>query len=79
MVSLRYQLNQFKENVRIIINKAYLNNTTVIDISQRLAYKMAAKNGWHRYETKLCHCHPVGDGLDAPLRHSKSTWLSERR
>ena len=22
---------------------------------------------------------PVGDGLDAPLLHSKSTWLSERR
>jgi len=59
MVSLRYQLNQFKENVRIIIKKAYLSNTTVIDISQRLAYKMAAKNGWHRYQTKLRHCHPI--------------------
>jgi len=22
---------------------------------------------------------PVGDGLDAPLRHCKSTWLGERR
>ena len=41
------------------INKARLSNTTVINISRHMSDKMAAKNGWHRYERKLRYCHPV--------------------
>ena len=31
----------------------------VTNISKSFAYKMVAKTSWHRYGTKLCHCHPV--------------------
>jgi len=27
--------------------------------SKRFTYKMAAKTSWHRYGTKLRHCHPI--------------------
>jgi len=40
-------------------NKANLSAITVTNISQSFTYKMAAKNNWHRYGTKLRHCHPV--------------------
>jgi len=36
-----------------------ISNITVTKISRRFTYKMAAKNGGHRYETKLRHCHPM--------------------
>jgi len=38
--------------VVILANKAYLSIITVTNISQRFTDKMAATNGWHRYETK---------------------------
>jgi len=39
--------------------KAYLSTITVANISQSFTYKMAVKMNWHRYETKLSHCHPM--------------------
>ena len=51
------------ENVRIydhwLTNKAYLSAITVTNIFRSFTYKMAAKTGWHRYETKLRYCHAV--------------------
>ena len=41
-------------------DKAYLSDSMhcrVTNISQSSTYKMAAKTSWHRYETKLRHCH----------------------
>jgi len=38
------------------------------NISKSSTYKMAAKTSWHRYGTKLRHCHPVY----RRLRHMKS-------
>ena len=32
---------------------------SVTNISQSFTYKMAAKINWHRYGTKLCHCHRI--------------------
>jgi len=32
-------------------------DNVVINISKSFAYKMAAKTSWHRYGTKLRHCH----------------------
>jgi len=40
-------------------NKAYLSDNTMTNISKSFTHKMVAKTGWHRYETKLRHCHPV--------------------
>ena len=28
-------------------------------MSESFAHKMAAKTSWHRYESKLRHCHPM--------------------
>ena len=39
--------------------RAYLSTITVTNIYQSFTYKMAAKINWHRYGTKLRHCHPV--------------------
>ena len=39
--------------------KAYLSALTVASIFRSFTYKMAAKTGWHRYGTKLRHCHPM--------------------
>jgi len=37
-----------------------ISDITVTEIYRRFAYKMAAKNGGHKYETKLRqHCHPM--------------------
>jgi len=45
----------------MIINpqKAYLSDKTMTNISKSFIHKMTAKTGWHRYETKLRHCHPM--------------------
>ena len=32
---------------------------TITHISRVFTYKMAAKINWHRYETKLRHCHRI--------------------
>ena len=39
--------------------KAYLSGITVRNIYESFTHKMAAKANWHRYGTKLHHCHPV--------------------
>ena len=35
---------------------------TVTNISESFTYKTAAKINWHRYGTKLRHCHPMYSG-----------------
>jgi len=35
----------------------YLSAITVVNISESFTHNMAAKTSWHRYETKLRHCH----------------------
>ena len=43
---------------RCVIRKfGYLQKVT--NISQSFTYKMTAKINWHRYGTKLLHCHPM--------------------
>jgi len=42
-----------------LTNKAYLSAITVTGIFRSFTYKMAPKTGWHRYGTKLRHCHPM--------------------
>ena len=42
-----------------MITDAYLSAITVTNVYQSCTYKMAAKIKWHRYETKLRHCHPM--------------------
>ena len=37
----------------------HLSDIKVTDIFQSFTYKMAAKINWHRYRTKLRHCHPM--------------------
>jgi len=39
------------------MSKEYLSDTTVTNIYRSFALKMAAKTSWHRYGTKLRHCH----------------------
>ena len=39
--------------------KCSLSAVTVTNISQSFTYKMAARISWHRYGTKLRHCHVV--------------------
>jgi len=44
----------------ITTHKAYLSDSRVTNISSSFTYKMhAAKTSWHRYGTKLRHCHPM--------------------
>ena len=40
-------------------DKACLSDGRETNISGSFIYKMAAKTSWHRYRTKLRHCHPV--------------------
>ena len=42
-----------------LINKAYLSCVTVRNIYESFTNKMAAKTSWHKYGTKLRHCHPM--------------------
>jgi len=39
--------------------KLFLSDSRVTNISQSFTHKMAAKTSWHRYGTKLRHCHTV--------------------
>ena len=41
-----------------LTNKAYSSDITVTNVSYSITYKMAAEINWHRYCTKLRHCHP---------------------
>ena len=46
----------------MIINlptKRLLSDSRVTSISKSFTHKMAAKTTWHRYGTKLRHCHPM--------------------
>jgi len=43
----------------MLLKKAHLNDITVTNLSQSFTHKMAVKTSWHRYGTKLRHCHPV--------------------
>jgi len=40
-------------------DKAHLSDSTVTSIYKSFTHKMAAKTSWHRYGTKLRHCHPM--------------------
>jgi len=40
-------------------DKAYLNDIRLTNISKSFTHKMAAETSWHRYGTKLRHCHPM--------------------
>jgi len=40
-------------------NKAYSSDITVANISPSSTHKLAAKTSWHRYGTKLRHCHAM--------------------
>ena len=42
-----------------LTDKAYLSAITARNISRSFTYKMAAEINWHRYGTKLRHCHPM--------------------
>ena len=42
-----------------LTNKAYLSAITVTDISKSFTHQRAAKISWHRYRTKLRHCHTI--------------------
>jgi len=39
---------------------------------QSFTYKMAAKINWHKYATKLRHCHPMHSALGCNLRSAGS-------
>jgi len=59
-----YQLDQ--ENVHMITDlglptkrRPNLSAIKVTNISQSFTYKMAAKENWHKYGTKLRHCQPM--------------------
>ena len=51
------------KNVRMITNlathKAKLSDTRVTNISEGFTHKTAAITSWHRYGTKLRHCHTM--------------------
>jgi len=60
------KFNQFvQENVHDHqpADKAYLNDIRVTNMSKSFSHKMAAETSWHRYGTKLRHCHPVYGGI----------------
>jgi len=48
--------------------KAYLSDITVTNISESFTHKMAAKTSWHRYGTKLRHCHHMYTLLRGPAQ-----------
>jgi len=59
-----YQVIQTKfnqvveENVRIITNLP-TKRISVTSEEQTFLRVIPAETGWHRYGTKLCHCHPM--------------------
>jgi len=40
-----------------LANKVYLGDITVANIFRSFTHKMATKTRWHRYGSKLRHCH----------------------
>jgi len=64
----------------MIINlptKQILSDVAVTNISQSFKHNMASKTSWHRYVTKLCHCHPMYSRMH-PFNNPSSvtTWVS---
>jgi len=49
---------QLKKHVHII-EKAYLSDNRLANISKSFTHKMATKTSWHGYGTKLRYCHPM--------------------
>ena len=45
--------------INLLTKRTYLSNITVTNISRSFTRKMVAKTGWHRYGTKLRHCHHI--------------------
>ena len=39
--------------------QSILNDSTLTNTCQSFTQRMAAKTSWHRYGTKLRHCHPM--------------------
>jgi len=52
-----------------LVNRAYLSDITVADISEGFTHNMAAKTSWHRYESKLRHRHPMYTVSQKKTRH----------
>jgi len=63
------------ENVCMIV-KMYLCDITVANISESFTHKMAAKTSWHRYESKLRHCHPVYSNIAQCVCVARWKWRS---
>jgi len=57
VVLFGYKLHQF--GLRKCPTDLPTKLITVTKISRHFTHKMAAKNGGHRYETKLRYCRPV--------------------
>jgi len=49
-------------------DKARLSDSRVTNMSKSFTHKMAAKTSWHRYITKLRHCHRMYSASDKPVR-----------
>ena len=75
---LCYSRNRKCPYDRWLTNKAYLRAVITTNISQSFTYKMAAKINWHRYGTKLRHCHPMYRSEGQMPRCSGRGWASLR-
>jgi len=65
-----------------LTNKAHCRAITVYIIFQSFTYKMAAKTSWHRYGTKLRHCHLMYIGADFRfffLGQKRNIWKSYKQ
>ena len=65
-----------------LTNKAHCRAVTVYIIFQSFTYKMAAKTSWHRYGTKLRHCHLMYIGADFRfffLGQKRNIWKSYKQ
>jgi len=61
-----------------LTNETYLSAITVTNIYQSFTYKMTAKINWHRYGTKLRHCHPMCIQLLLSLFAGRSNHVESR-
>ena len=56
---IQTKFNQLVEENVHPADKTYLSDIRVTNIFKSFTYKMAAETNWHRYGTKLRHCHPL--------------------
>ena len=67
-----------------LANKSYLSAITVTDISESfVTYNMASEMNWHRYRTRLRHCHSMYNSITHPPRHkvantNRKSYLASR-